>query len=249
MDINVQWVLCASALLTVARPWSHHSGLLSFGRGQLEHILTVQAKQVEDICQAFAVQTSWCFELDPRLGAPCDTETGGVQHEEVIGTIANGDSLRKRNLVLGRNGFEEGAFLRGIDDWVSGDEVAGQELGGRVDFKLKDLSERGMVVDTAVGCTYMVGDSIVNAELLGEPLGKRLEATAENGHLVTQSFQCAAELFRTLGDGENGLELVKDVRRNTLEKRDTLLERCGKVQFAVHRALSNFLPTVSFYAS
>lgn len=71
--------------------------------------------------------------------------------------------------------------------------------------------------------TYVVGNRMVNSKLLGEPLGERLEATAQNGQLVPQSLQCAAKLTGTIGDGEDGLEFVEDVGRDALEEADALL--------------------------
>lgn len=87
----------------------------------------------------------------------------------------------------------------------------------------------------------MVGNCVVNTQLPGEPLSKRLEAAAQNSNLVSQRLQCATQLPGTFGDGENRLELVKDICRDTLEKRNTLLKRGGEIQFAIHRALGDFL--------
>lgn len=87
----------------------------------------------------------------------------------------------------------------------------------------------------------MVGDCVVNTQLPGEPLSKRLEAAAQNSDLVSKRLQCATQLPGTFGNGENRLELVKDICGDTLEKGNALLERGGEIQFAIHRALSNFL--------
>lgn len=88
-----EWVLCARARMNPAGSGDLLRLRSLFGRGQLEDLFAVQTKQVEDISQTFAVQTGRRFELDSRLGAPCDTETGGVQHEEIVGAISNGKSL------------------------------------------------------------------------------------------------------------------------------------------------------------
>lgn len=57
----------------------------------------------------------------------------------------------------------------------------------------------------------MVGNSDVDTELLGEPLGEGLESAAHHGDLVAQSLQCAAELTGALGNFQNGLELLEDI--------------------------------------
>ena len=89
--------------------------------------------------------------------------------------------------------------------------------------------------------TYVVGDGIVDSKLLSEPLGQRLETSAQDGHLVAQNLQCTAELSGAGGDGDNGLELVKHVRGDSLEKAHALLQGCGEVQLAVHGTLGDFL--------
>jgi hypothetical protein len=87
----------------------------------------------------------------------------------------------------------------------------------------------------------VVGHSNVNAELLSEPLCQRLEAAAQHGNLVTQSLQRMAELTGTIGNLQNGLELLEDISGDTVEKTNTLLERCREVQFAVHGAFGDVL--------
>jgi hypothetical protein len=88
---------------------------------------------------------------------------------------------------------------------------------------------------------YVVRNCIVQAQLTSEPLSKRLEATAQHSHLESQSLQSTAKLTGTLGNGDDRLELVKYIGRDALEQTDALLERCRKIEFAIHSALGDFL--------
>jgi hypothetical protein len=87
----------------------------------------------------------------------------------------------------------------------------------------------------------VVCNSVVQAQLTGEPLSKRLEAAAQHSHLEAQSLQSTAELTGTLGNGDDRLELVKHIRWDTLEQTNALLERRREVEFAIHSALGDFL--------
>lgn len=56
---------------------SEHSFACS---SQLVEILIIQTDQVENIDEAFSVQTGRSFELDLGLGAPCDAQASCVEH-------------------------------------------------------------------------------------------------------------------------------------------------------------------------
>jgi hypothetical protein len=88
---------------------------------QLDNILIVQTEQVEDIDQAFSVQTGRCFELDLGLGAPGDAQAGCMKHQKIVGPVADSQCLGDGDVVLGRDGGKKGAFLRGVDDGVGVD--------------------------------------------------------------------------------------------------------------------------------
>jgi hypothetical protein len=61
-----------------------------------------------------------------------------MKHEKIIGSITDGYGLRERDVVLGSDGFEEGALLRGIDDGLGLYQLAGERLGDRIDFQLEE---------------------------------------------------------------------------------------------------------------
>lgn len=87
----------------------------------------------------------------------------------------------------------------------------------------------------------MVGDCVVNSQLLGEPLGQWLEAAAQDGQFVAHGFQRAAKFRRSGRNGDDGPELVEDVSRDAFQQTDALLQGCGEIQFAIHSARGNFL--------
>lgn len=60
-----------------------------------------------------------------------------MKHEEIIGSIAYGHCLGERDVVLGGDGFEEGALLGGIDDGLGLYQLPGESLGYWVDLELK----------------------------------------------------------------------------------------------------------------
>jgi len=104
---------------------------------ELGDILVVQAQQVEDIGEALAVDAGRGFQLDLGLGAPGDTQTCCVKHEDIVGSVADGDGLGEGDVVLGGDGFEKGALLGGIDDGFGIYQLSGKSLGDRVDLELK----------------------------------------------------------------------------------------------------------------
>lgn len=104
--------------------------------GQLRDVLVVHAKKVEDIDKALAVDADGGLQLDLGLSAPGDAKACSVEHEEIVGAIANGQCLRKGDAMLGGDGLEESALVRGVDDGVGRHQFSGQGLGGLVDFKL-----------------------------------------------------------------------------------------------------------------
>lgn len=91
---------------------------------------------MEDIDQVFSVETGRCFELDHGLGAPGDTQAGCVKHQQIVGPVADSQCLGDGDVVLGRDGGEKGAFLRGVNDGVGVDQFASEGLCCGVDFKL-----------------------------------------------------------------------------------------------------------------
>ena len=74
--------------------------------GQLVDVTLCHAQEVEDVQEAVAVQTGGCFELDHALGAPGDAQAGGVQHEKVVGAVANSHRLGNGDVVLRRERLE-----------------------------------------------------------------------------------------------------------------------------------------------
>lgn len=48
-----------------------------------------------------------------------------MEHEEVVGTVADGQGLGDGDGVLGRDGLQEGAFLGRVDDGEGWDKFAG----------------------------------------------------------------------------------------------------------------------------
>lgn len=125
------WVLCpGQEIKSVLR------SLLSLGV-QLSDILLLQSEQVEDIDQALPVNTGRCLKLHLGLCAPGNTKAGLVEHEEVVGSVADGDCLAKRDVVLRSDGLEQSALLGSIDDGLALDQFAGQCLSLGIDFELK----------------------------------------------------------------------------------------------------------------
>lgn len=59
-----------------------------------------------------------------------------MQHEKVVGSVADGQGLRDGDVVFRRDGGEEGAFAGRVDDGVRVDEFAGEGLGCGVNFEL-----------------------------------------------------------------------------------------------------------------
>jgi hypothetical protein len=94
---------------------------------------------------------------------------------------------------------------------------------------------------TTYGRTYVVGNGNIDTKLSGQPLSERLETAADHGKGVSQSLQCTAELTGTLGDLQDGLQLLKHVCGDAAEQTNALLQRGREVQLAVHGALGDFL--------
>lgn len=97
--------------------------------------------------------------------------------------------------------------------------------------------------------TYVVGKRVVEAEFPGQPVCKGLEAAAQHGHFVSELLERAAQFARARGDGDDGLELLKDVCGDALEQADARFEGFGKVEFAVHGAGGDFLYQLVEYTS
>lgn len=93
--------------------------------GQLLDIPLIQAKQVENITETLPVETGGGLELHFALGAPGDAESGGVEHEEVVGAVADGHCLGDGDGILSGEGLQEGAFSSCVDDGIGWDEFAG----------------------------------------------------------------------------------------------------------------------------
>lgn len=60
-----------------------------------------------------------------------------MKHEEIVGSVADGDGLGKGDVVLGGDGFKKGALLGGIDDGFGLYQLSGKSLGDWVDLELR----------------------------------------------------------------------------------------------------------------
>ena len=83
---------------------------------------------MKNVHHGLPVQTSGGFELNHALGAPGNSESSSMEHEKVIGSIADSSGLGDGDVVLGRNGLQELALLAGIDNRVGGNEFSRQSL-------------------------------------------------------------------------------------------------------------------------
>lgn len=104
--------------------------------GQLRDVLVIHTEKVEDIDKALAVDADGSLQLDLGLSAPGDTKACSVEHQEIVGAIADSQCLREGDSVLSGDGFEESALVRSVDDGVGRHQFSGQGLGGLVDFEL-----------------------------------------------------------------------------------------------------------------
>lgn len=125
-------------LKTRASPVFLLKDLLRVG-GQLRDVLVVHAEKVKDIDKALAVDADGGLQLDLGLSAPGDAKACSVEHKEIVGAIADGQCLREGDSVLGGDGLEESALVRGVDDGVGRHQFSGQGLGGLVDFELDGM--------------------------------------------------------------------------------------------------------------
>jgi len=97
----------------------------------------------------------------------------------------------------------------------------------------------GFVLGRGVGvgfATYMIGISVIQPQLAGQPFGQGREAAAQHGHAEAQAPQGLAQLSRAGRDGDGGFEPLEDVRGHAFQQGDACAERFGEVELAVHCA-------------
>ncbi|POR34244.1 Uncharacterized protein TPAR_05570 [Tolypocladium paradoxum] len=150
------------------------------------NLLAREAKEEQQVQQALSVQPRVRLHLHARLRVPRHAQPGLVDHQQVVGTVADGHDLRQVNLLLGGNLDEEVALALLADDGAP-----------------------GLARELAVGDDNLVGVGIVDAQVLREPVGQRVEAAGDHGRLDTEALQRPDELPRTLGHLEDRSELVK----------------------------------------
>lgn len=72
--------------------------LFSFYAGdQFLNIHLGKTKEVQNIDKALSVKARRCLQLYLALRTPCYSETGGVDHEKIVGTVAHGQGLGNGN--------------------------------------------------------------------------------------------------------------------------------------------------------
>ncbi|KAI6753145.1 hypothetical protein HG531_005314 [Fusarium graminearum] len=157
------------------------------------------------------------LHLHSRLCIPRDAQTCLIQHQQVVGAIADGNDLRQINSLLGGN----------LDQKISLALLANDDAF--------DLACELAVFDDGVVCM-----GIVNTQLPSEPSCQWLEAARKDCRLDTQSLQSFDQLWHTLGDVQDRSKILEECRRKTLEESDSFSERSLKLQLAHHRTMCDF---------
>jgi hypothetical protein len=82
----------------------------------------------------------------------------------------------------------------------------------------------------------VVGECVVEVQLCGQPVGQRLEATAQHGEGEAKAFEEGTEFLRAGRDCDFRFQAFEDIAGDALEQGDSRFQAGGEVKLTVHGA-------------
>src|SRR3954453_8915747 len=152
--------------------------------------------------------------LHEGLGVVGDPQAGDLEHVEVVGAVADGHHRLQRQSALARELAQPLGLARPVDHGA--DDAAGE---------------------AAVDDLELVGPPVVDAEVLGEPVGDLGEAAGDQREAVAEAAQDAHQRPGARGQDQLVVHLGEGGLGDPLEQRDPLAEGLLEVELAAHRPL------------